>query len=440
MRLIKSNRKRLIIFLAVCFSVMAFSYIRTILVVPGQLTLLEGEEYVYNFKSPFMVSIKADNDGVLKLSNIGENIKNRLIKLSGPVLLSTQKNGHVMLTMNIFGIIPLKNVRVDVIENKKIAACGGTIGVKLKINGILVLGTSDVETENGKKVYPARECGIKAGDFIMKVNNKKPECIDDLIDAIDNSMGQKLTMDIKRGNNYIKVHIQPIMAVDDEKYHVGMWVRDNTAGIGTLTFFEPESRLFGALGHGITDIDTGDLMPVEKGELLESNILAIKKGRSGTPGELKGVFIEDRNKLGIINKNCSNGIYGRLNEGALSRLKYRLYSVGLKSQISEGPATILANIGGKKVEEYRIEIQRVYRQTTNGSKGMVIKVTDKRLLDATGGIVQGMSGSPIIQNNRIVGAVTHVLINDPTRGYGIFIENMIKNMSQSNKVGLKHAG
>jgi stage IV sporulation protein B len=229
------------------------------------------------------------------------------------------------------------------------------------------------------------------------------------------------------------------MASDDKKYHIGLWVRDSTAGIGTLTFYDPKTSAFGALGHGITDIDTGLLMPVDSGEIIESSILGIKVGKSGVPGELKGVFIEDM-RLGTIENNSEFGIYGKLSDNAANKITGKLYPIGLRSEIKEGPAVILSNIDGKSIAEFEIEIQKVSRQNINGSKGMIIKVTDQKLLEATGGIVQGMSGSPIIQNGKIIGAVTHVLVNDPTKGYGIFIEGMLKNLPDENLQNLEKAG
>ncbi|HHY24219.1 MAG TPA: SpoIVB peptidase, partial [Clostridiaceae bacterium] len=206
--------------------------------------------------------------------------------------------------------------------------------------------------------------------------------------------------------------------------------------------YEPDTLCFGSLGHGITDIDTGVLMSVKWGEILDANILAIKKSENGTPGELKGIFDEDKNKFGIVDVNSIYGIYGKLYNPiiGIDMMSKRLYPIAVKNQIKEGSATILANIMGKQVNEYEIEIQKVSTRNANGSKGMVIKITDKRLLEATGGIVQGMSGSPIIQDGRIVGAITHVLVNDPTRGYGIFIECMIKKMQENSAINMRKAG
>jgi len=417
---------------ALFISVVAALYIRTFLVIPGEVTILEGEEYVYEFKSPITVDISCDRAGMLQLNNCDMQAGGSLLNLLDPVRLKPQKNGRVNLSMKLFGMIPLRTVHVDIVPNKKIVACGNTIGVKMRLDGILVIGLSDVQTALGYSIRPTKDTGIKPGDFIIAANDKRLGSIDELISVIDKSRAKGIKLQYRRGDTYTDCYVVPQKAADDNRYHIGLWVRDSSAGIGTLTFYDPETKCFGALGHGISDIDTGTLMPVESGEILEANILSVKKGRQGSPGELKGVFVEDRNKLGNIRLNCSTGIYGILNPDALRRISYGTYPIGVKSQVKEGHASVIANIDGVKVEEFAIEILKVQRQNSSSTKGMVIKITDKKLLDSTGGIVQGMSGSPIIQDNKIVGAVTHVLVNDPTRGYGIFIEGMIKNILNDN--------
>ncbi|MFZ5988853.1 MAG: SpoIVB peptidase [Bacillota bacterium] len=440
MNYMKPTRRKLIVFLLICFVILTITYARAIFTVPSQITLFENQEYVYNFKSPFLVNIEADNNDVLIFESEDTKVSKGHYKLSSPIMFKAKKMGRVNLSMRLFGLIPLKTMRVDVVPYKEVVACGNTIGVKIRINGVLVIGLSDIETIDGKKVLPARESGIKPGDLIVEVNKNKLSNIYDLTKEIEKSNGGDILVKYKRGNSFNSTKVKPVISVDDKKYHVGMWVRDSTAGIGTLTFYDPKSKGFGALGHGITDIDTGALMPVDKGEIIESNILAIKKGSRGNPGELKGILIEDRDELGVINKNSEYGIYGSLNDAAFNKFSRKLYPIALRSQVKTGHATILANIDGKSVEEYDIEIQKISKNSTNGLKGMIIKVTDLRLLDKTGGIVQGMSGSPIIQDGKLVGAVTHVLVNDPTRGYGIFIEWMIKNMTAANQIRLENAG
>ncbi len=429
MHYLKSNKKKLFVLLFVCFCVATLSYLQTFSVIPERLTLLEGEEYIYNFKSLYFVNIKADNNEVLKLNNSSIKANGNYLELISPLAFKTQKKGTVKLNFKAFGVIPLKTMQVDIIPSKKLAACGNTVGVKIRMDGILVIGVSEVDTANGVRLAPAKDGGIKAGDIIYEINNKKLTDIRDMIKQIDNSKGGKLDIKYKRNNTVYSTTIYPTQGVNDRKYHIGLWVRDSTAGIGTLTFYDPETGSFGALGHGITDIDTGMLMPVNSGEVLESNIIAVKKGEQGTPGELKGIFMENKPPMGNIYKNDECGIYGKV-YGQNRIFNQRLYPIGIRGQVKVGPATILSNIEGNEIQEFSIYIEKVARQSFSGPKGMVIKVTDKKLLNSTGGIVQGMSGSPIIQNGKLIGAVTHVLVNDPTRGYGIFIEWMLKNINE----------
>jgi stage IV sporulation protein B len=428
MHYLKSNKKRLFVLLFVCFCVVTLSYLQAFSVIPERLTLLEGEEYVYNFKSFYFVNIKADTNDVLKLNNRDIKANGNYLELISPLAFKTQKKGTVKLNFRAFGLIPLKTMQIDIIPSKKLLACGNTVGVKIKMEGILVIGVSEVNSSSGEVIAPAKDSGIKSGDILYEINGKKLIDIHDLIQEINKSNGRNVELKYKRGNSIASTRINPIEGKNDRKYHIGLWVRDSTAGIGTMTFYDPESHTFGALGHGITDIDTGLLMPVNSGEVLESNIIAIKKGEQGTPGELKGIFMENKAPMGNIYKNDDCGIYGEMFHG-LKIFRNRLYPIGIRGEVKVGPATILSNIEGNNIEEFSIYIEKVARQSFSGPKGMVIKVTDKRLLNSTGGIVQGMSGSPIIQNGKLIGAVTHVLVNDPTRGYGIFIEWMLKNIN-----------
>lgn len=439
LKFIRNRNTKLVIFLIVCISVMAFGYIRMLNTLPSNITLLEGEEYVYDFKNLFGINLVPDKKDIVSLSCMdAKKTSGSRYKLEDPLKIKPQKNGKVNISMKLFGMVKIKTIHVDVVPNKKIIACGNTIGVKMMIDGILVLGLSNIDTIDGKSIIPAKETGIKAGDFIISVNGRKMNNIDNLISAVDKSEGNPIKVKYRRGSSFEECEIKPLISVYDKKYHLGLWVRDSSAGIGTMTFYDPETNKFGALGHGIADIDTGTILPVESGEVLKSSILDIKKGKTGTPGELKGTFIDDK-KIGDIKLNCESGVYGTLNSSAERFITGKEYPIAVRTQVKEGPATILCNIEGQKVEEYDIEIQRVSMQNASSSKGMVLKITDKRLLERTGGIVQGMSGSPIIQNGKLVGAVTHVLINDPTRGYGIFVEWMLNNVSESFNQGLGRA-
>lgn len=423
------RKRKICAFIIVILVVLTLTYIQTALVLPSQIVLLEGEEYIYNFRSPFLVNVKIDNNEVVEVSNSGKPIKNNYIRLSNPVLFKPRKNGSVTVDMSLFGLIPIKGIQVDVVPNKEVIVGGNTVGVKLEIEGVLVVGLSDVESKYGKKVYPGREAGLKAGDVLIGIDGKELTSIDQLISEINKSNGQKIDITYKRGEFKKHTSINPIKSIDTNRYHIGLWVRDSMGGIGTLTFYDPDTSRFGALGHGISDIDTEKIIPIGDGAILESNVVSIIKGKQGKPGELRGIFSQYSGQIGTIEKNTKYGIYGKLDKEYAQDMMGERYQLGLRNQVQEGEAKILANVNGKEVKEYSIEIEKVTRQAFTGAKGMIIRVTDEKLLELTGGIVQGMSGSPIIQNNKIIGAVTHVLVNDPTKGYGIFIERMVNNMA-----------
>ena len=237
-------------------------------------------------------------------------------------------------------------------------------------------------------------------------------------------------MTIKRDNELLEIYVTPIKSEIDKSYKIGAWVRDETQGIGTITYYNPKSYTFGALGHGITDIDTRKIIPIKNGKIMKAEITSIKKGQRGIPGELTGaIYDTEEAQLGTIELNTSQGIFGKLDPKKMKAFPKKSFPIAFQNEIHEGKAIILSNISGDKIEEFEIVIQKVSRFQQDISKGMIIKITDPRLLDKTNGIIQGMSGSPIIQDGKLVGAVTHVFVHDPTKGYGIFIENMLKNES-----------
>ncbi len=422
------------IFLVLLLSVLVASlsaYLYIVSSLPGELILLEGKDYTYDFGNPFSYKISADREGLLKVNGGGITVAGSNISFSRPVSLSPERTGTVKLKVRLFGLMTVKVMQVDIVNTKEVAACGNTIGVKLKMDGIMVIGVADVETKDGGSAAPSKNSGIKPGAIIHAVNGNETDTIDELVEEISDSSGKPLKINYTLGTQKMEAYLSPVLSAEDNMYHIGLWVKEGTAGIGTLTFFDPETGYFGALGHGITDMDTGMLVPIDKGEILESDILGVRIGKAGVPGELKGIFDEE-SILGTIIKNNESGIYGSLMDRGRLMQGIKLYPIALRTEIYEGPAFILSNIGGKEIREFSVDIQKVSRQNLNGSKGMVIKVTDSELLKATGGIVQGMSGSPIIQDGKIVGAVTHVLVNDPTKGYGIFIEAMIRNITGNN--------
>ncbi len=306
-------------------------------------------------------------------------------------------------------------------KNIHLIPCGNTIGVKLFTDGILVVGFSEFENEFGQKTSPAKKRGVKKGDIIKKVNGKEVYSVDDFILECTNN--DILKLEFLRNDKIIKINVKSEKTSDGES-KLGMWVRDSTAGIGTMTFYNPKTKKFAALGHGICDIDTNLIFPLKSGEILSSSIVSVKKGEKGTPGELHGVFLESQGSIGKVIYNNQFGIYGDIVCDEMLTHNTPL-KIALKEEVKEGEAYIMSNIAGQKVKAYKVCIQKTFVQNPSSTKGMIIKITDEELIEKTGGIVQGMSGSPVIQNGKLIGAVTHVFVNDPTRGYGIFIENML---------------
>lgn len=294
------------------------------------------------------------------------------------------------------------------------------------VEGVLVVGKSDVIGNDGKIYKPVNSTNIKEGDRIIKINNKVINNSTDLIDEVNKNGSNEMIFEYVREGQKFTEKITPVYNKEDGTYRLGMWVKDGAIGIGTVSFYNPVTKQFGALGHGVTDIDTGKLLEVSNGKLLNANIIGITKGKRSIPGEIKGVFNEGKN-IGEITKNINNGIYGTSNEIITIDKYVNGIKLATKDEVKVGEATILSTIDNE-IEEYTIKIEKIYTSSNNLNKDMLIKITDKELIEKTGGIVQGMSGSPIIQNNKVVGAVTHVLVNDPTKGYGVFAQSMYEQM------------
>jgi len=284
---------------------------------------------------------------------------------------------------------------------------GKSIGVTLSIDGVMVVNVADIKTDDNKSESPARIAGIKPGDLIKKFNGNSISDVEELVSAVNNSGDKSSSVVIQRGEKTIETLITPKYSYPDGSLKIGAWIKDAASGIGTLTFYNPADSTFGALGHGICDSETGCIIPLDKGNIISSTIVNVEKGSRGSPGELKGVFSEDSNILGTINKNTAHGIFGVSDNNNLNNTISPL-PVAMRSETTTGSAYILANVEGSNVEKFDIEIIRLMPPNTSCSKDMIIRITDEKLLQKTGGIVQGMSGSPIIQNDKIVGAVTHV--------------------------------
>ena len=307
---------------------------------------------------------------------------------------------------------------VSAVSKKYVIPSGEAIGVKLYTDGLLVVCVSEVVDNNGNKHYPSKLAGLRETDRILSVDGIEIETNEQLSDYI-NEVKRQISLKVARDEEIFIAKINPVLS-NDGQYRIGLWVRDSTAGIGTMTFYNPQNNTFAALGHAICDSDTGAILTVSDGALVGCDILSVKKGKNGVPGELSGQF-QNRN-IGKIIKNNDFGIFGKTDNISPDQ---KQMEVATRYQVKTGPATILCDIDKDGVKSYDIEILSVSKSAERNNKGIVLRVTDEELLSKTGGIVQGMSGSPIIQNGKIVGAVTHVFVNDSTKGYGIFIENML---------------
>lgn len=303
---------------------------------------------------------------------------------------------------------------------------GTAVGVRLFSDGIMVVGTAQVESDTGSR-SPADEGGLEKGDIITRVNDEEVTSAQEFRELVLASGGEDLAVTATRDGETLELELTPVMS--DGAYKLGIWIRDSLAGIGTMTYYDPASGRFGALGHGVNDVDTGQLLPLMEGAVMDTQVASVKKGKAGAPGQLEGDFdvIKD---IGTVDANTNGGIFGQLRD--VTEVTEQALETADKSQVKNGPAYILSNVEGDKVEKFQVEIVKQLPLADDGYRNMVVKVTDQRLLELTGGIVQGMSGSPIIQEGKIIGAVTHVLVNDPTKGYGIYIENMLSQDKNGN--------
>ncbi len=329
-------------------------------------------------------------------------------------------------TAKVLGI-PLKDVEVNVIPAKKIVPCGDVFGVKFFTKGVMIVGMSDIESTDGI-LNPAHKSGLKVGDVIVRINGKEVNTVEEVSDIVEKCNGEKLTVEFDRNGENGKTSLIPLKALSDGKYRTGLWIRDSTAGIGTMTYYCPETGEFGGLGHGICDIDTGMLMPMMRGNIVDIEVTDIIKGYKGNPGEIKGNF--GILKIGELYGNTEMGVFGILNKKPICAFEKEMKTAS-STEIKEGEAYLYTSLGSDKAEKYKIELTKIYRNDSK-TKNFIFSVKDEELINKTGGIVQGMSGSPIVQNGKLIGAVTHVLVNDSTKGYGIFIENMLAE-AEKNK-------
>lgn len=315
--------------------------------------------------------------------------------------------------------------KTETMGSKYLVPGGEVIGIKLYTKGVHVVDTGFIDTVDGEK-SPAKEAGIKSGDFIIKVDGVDVDTIEKFSTLIQNN--KELSITYTRKGKMKTTVLTPVLSSVDNSFKAGLLIRDSTAGIGTLTFYDPETKLFGALGHGINDQDTGKLLTLKNGKVYKAHLTSVVKSQNGVPGEINGTFIGENNNIGTLELNSYKGVFGKLNTKLSDK---KTYKVAEKDEIKMGEAYIMCSVENDTVKEYKIEIINVVKNSPFKNEGLTIKITDPKLLSITDGILQGMSGSPILQNDKIVGAVTHVFVNDPTRGYGIFIENMLAEAEKS---------
>lgn len=405
----------------ISISLIIYIYFCNITLLPSNIIIFEGEEL--NLKTLAGINIKRANTNHLDVI--------QAFSCSDKNLCETA--GSFEFNLDLFGTIPVKEINVNVIPKTKVIPLGNLIGLKLYTSGVLVVGMSEIEGADNQKYKPYLNSGIIEGDMIVEMNNKKIENTDELIDVVNQSSGQEIQIKYVRDKNVITTSIQPKKNGKNE-YKLGLWVRDAAAGVGTLTFYEPSTGNFAALGHGIVDVDTGEILNIANGELVTSKLISIQKGEKNKPGEIKGA-IDSSVKIGKINKNTNFGIFGFVtNKENINLKNEKEYEVALRSEIKTGEAEVICELEEGKKEKYKIQIEKVYTSNNYDNKSMLIKITDERLLNKTGGIIQGMSGSPIIQNGKFIGAVTNVLVSDPTTGYAIFGDLMIKHLKLSDVV------
>ncbi len=397
-------------FLMIVF-VVSFIYITNIDKIPNEIILFQDESYEISCLKGIKIT--------------GENISTSNFLFRNLAKVKSSNIGKDKFTVSVFGGVMKKDVSVSVLPATNVVIGGDAIGIRLYSEGVLVIGKMPVQGMDGKWYEPYSQSKIEIGDIITKINDEEVETITDLVDAVNRiEDGDKVEIEYIKDSVTIKEKVLPVSSFEDGSLKLGLWVRDGAMGVGTLTFINQENKTFAALGHGISDFDAKDLIVADSGVVNIASILDIRKGEKNTPGEIKGLLMEEI-KVGEIEVNNENGIFGDY-DGSTNYFRGRKeVLVASKNEVELGKATIYCTVDEDNYpKEYEVEILKT-SDALNSSKGMLIKVTDEELIKKTGGIVQGMSGSPILQNGKLIGAVTHVYVSDPTRGYGIFIENMM---------------
>jgi len=393
--------------LIILFLIIILIYVTNITQMPDSIILFKGEKLnLFTVLGIFIKENQEDYRAVQASSTINGNaIETKTVSIS------------------LFNFIDVKDIEINTIPKATVVPLGNTIGLKLYSSGVLVIGMTEIE---GRKPY--KDSGIEEGDLIVEIDNKQISTTEELVECVNSSNGQTLEITYVRDGNEYNTNIEPIETSNNE-YKLGLWVRDGAAGVGTITYYEPSTKSFAALGHGIVDSDTSKLISIASGELVTTSISSIVKGKENEPGEIRGT-IKNQEAIGEISSNTEFGIYGKLNNISLLNSNQTEYEVATRDEIKVGEAKIILTLEDGIRKEYDMEVEKIYRNNNSDNKSMLIKVVDEELLNLTGGIIQGMSGAPIVQNGKFIGAVTHVLVSDPTTGYAIFGDLMIKEMRE----------
>ena len=391
--------------------------------IPNHLSVVVKEKEEFDFSLPFDVTLLSESEEVV-LGNQSDIPSDEIrLKVDEPFSLYAKNLGSYRLGLKLFGRFQFKEIQLDVVDTHYAIPCGIPVGI-LKSNGVLVIGTGRIQCQNGEEVEPAYGV-LQSGDYIEAINGEPLRDKEALISNLNHSGGQEALLRVRRNGEEMEIRMNPVQA-SDGNYKLGAWVRDDTQGIGTMTYVDTNGN-FGALGHGISDSDTGEVVEIKEGALYETEIMGIEKGSAGNPGVMAGViYYGPGSRLGTIEANTKVGIFGKVNEKLQRSLHGEAVEIGYRQDVKKGQAWVRSDVSGE-VRDYEIEIQRVDYNPIQENKSLVIRVVDEELLRLTGGIVQGMSGSPILQDGKLVGAVTHVFVQDSTRGYGIFVEDMMRH-------------
>lgn len=391
--------------------------------IPEHFSVAEGEETSFSLDLPLYTTLLSESEEVILKGDSGIPQDEIRIRPDQEFSLYARKDGNFRLGLKLFGTIPFKEISVNVEDACYAVPCGMPVGIYLKSRGVMVIGTGKVTDENGSEAEPAYGI-LQSGDYIEAINGEPLSDKEALITSLNRMGESEALLRVRRGGRELELSVDTVKTADGSR-KLGAWVRDDTQGIGTMTYLKPDGG-FGALGHGISDSDTGRVVEIENGALYETEILGIEKGSAGNPGVMAGViYYGPGSRLGSVAQNTYCGIFGTAGQAFCDAVGQQTMEVGHRQDVKRGKAWIRSCVSGEACD-YEIEIQRVDYSPAKENKSLVFQVTDERLLRLTGGIVQGMSGSPILQNGKLVGAVTHVFVQDSTRGYGIFVEDMLK--------------